>query len=534
MTHRHDVAVVGAGPAGLAAAVEAAEAGLDVALVDAAGQPGGQFWRHFDEEHARPQDRPGHHGWPEFTGLRDRLYALNAAGRVRYLPGHQVWLAVRDGDGTFTLHLTPTVTDPRSTAVAGPVAARALILCPGGYDRQLPVPGWELPGVMAAGGVQALLKGHRTPAGRRAVVAGTGPFLLPVAAGLARAGVRVAAVVEANATRGWLRDPLGALSVPGKGVEAAQYAAAFARHRVPYRTRTAVRAILGEGRVEAVRIAKVDRHGRPAGPEREVAADLVALGWGFTPSLELPLMLGAATRQDVDGSLVVEVDALQRSSVDGVYVAGEATGVGGAALSVSEGRLSALALAASLGRGPAGAAPGTGTDATGRDAGTGAGPGEAQAPAGAGGAAEIRRLQGRIRRARRFAAAMHRTYPVPASWPRELPDSTVVCRCEEVTYGDLRHAHDDLGATDPRTLKMLARPGMGWCQGRICGYATAGIAACLGGRTATAADLRPLSGRTPAVPVRLGELAALAGDPAAPRATGGPHHTHETTDRDGE
>jgi NADP-dependent aldehyde dehydrogenase len=75
---------------------------------------------------------------------------------------------------------------------------------------------------------------------------------------------------------------------------------------------------------------------------------------------------------------------------------------------------------------------------------------------------------------------------------------------------------------------------MGWCQGRICGYATAGIAACLGGRTATAADLRPLSGRTPAVPVRLGELAALAGDPAAPRATGGPHHTHETTDRDGE
>ncbi|WP_406115987.1 NAD(P)/FAD-dependent oxidoreductase [Streptomyces sp. NBC_01014] len=511
MAHTHDVIVVGAGPAGLAAAVEAAEAGLDAVLVDAAGQPGGQFWRHFDEDHARPEDHRGHHGRPAFTGLRDRLYALSAAGRVRYLPGHQVWLATRGSDGTFALRVTPTVPDRNADPdgpAADPVEARALILCPGGYDRQLPVPGWELPGAMAVGGVQALLKGHRTLAGRCIVVGGTGPFLLPVAAGLARAGAQVAAVVEANATLGWLRDPVGTVSAPGKGVEAAQYAAVLARHRIPYRTRTVVRAILGDGKVEAARIAKVDRQGRPAGPEREIAADLVALGWGFTPSLELPLMLGAATRQDLDGSLVVTVDALQRSSVDGVYVAGEATGVGGAALSVSEGRLSALALAASLGRGRSGTTAGSGTA-----------PGSGKA---AGPAAGIRRLQGRIRRARRFAAAMHRTYPVPAAWPRWLSDSTVVCRCEEATYGDLRHAHDDLGATDARTLKMLARPGMGWCQGRICGYATAGIAACLGGRTVTADDLRPLSGRTPAVPVRLGELAALAEAVTAGQADGEP------------
>ena len=512
MPHTHDVTVVGAGPAGLAAAVEAAEAGLDVALVDAAGQPGGQYWRHFDEKHARPRDRQGHHGWPVFTALRDRLYELSAAGRVRYLPGHQVWLATRDEGGTFTLRVTPTVHAPRTAAgaepdAAEPVVARALILCSGGYDRQLPVPGWELPGAMAAGGVQALLKGHRTLAGRRAVVGGTGPFLLPVASGLAHAGAQVAAVVEANATLGWLRDPVGAVSAPGKGVEAAQYAATLARHRIPYRTRTVIREILGDGRVEAVRTAKVDRQGRPTGPEREITADLVALGWGFTPSLELPLMLGAATRQDVDGSLVVEVDAWQRSSVDGVYVAGEATGVGGAALSVSEGRLSALALAASLGGERAGSVPG--------------------APAGD--PAAIRRAQARIRRGRRFAAAMHRTYPVPAAWPRTLPDATVVCRCEEVTYGDLRHAHADLGATDARTLKMLARPGMGWCQGRICGYATAGIAACLDGRETTADDLRPLSGRTPAVPVRLGELAAVAETVTAEQAGGEPQTSEEPT-----
>ncbi|MBN6053119.1 FAD-dependent oxidoreductase [Nonomuraea sp. RK-328] len=476
MAQTHDVTVVGAGPAGLAAAVEAAEAGLRVALVDGAAQPGGQYWRHYDERHARPDDRAGHHGWPVFTGLRERLRAWHAAGRIDYLPGRQVYLVTRDETGTFILRATASPGEPEADA-AGEIEARALILCTGGYDRQLPVPGWDLPGVMTAGGVQALLKGHRVLAGRRAVVAGTGPFLLPVATGLARAGASVQAVAEANGTLGWLRDPVGAASVPGKAVEAAQYAALMARHRIPYRTRTVVSRILGQDRVEAVRITRVDRDGRPAGPVKEIAADLVALGWGFTPSLELALMLGADTRKDVDGSLAVAVDGFQRSSVEGVYVAGEATGVGGAVLATQEGRLSALALARSLGR-PV--APGL-----------------------------IGRLRGAIGRGRRFAAAMHRTYPVPSAWTEWLEERTLVCRCEEVSYGDLRRAHDDLGADDPRTLKMLARPGMGWCQGRVCGFATAGIAACMNGRETTAEDLRPLSTRSLAAPVPLGELAAL-------------------------
>ncbi|GAA1297904.1 FAD/NAD(P)-binding oxidoreductase [Planotetraspora silvatica] len=494
MPYTHDVAVVGAGPAGLAAAVESAEAGLAVVLVDAAGQPGGQYWRHYDESHARPGDHRGHHGWSAFTRLRDRLDVLTADGRIHYLPGHQVWLITRDDPGVFTLRVTRSfggsagrvgagVSGGTETGPSRAVAARALILCPGGYDRQLPVPGWDLPGVMAAGGAQALLKGHRTLAGRRAVVAGTGPFLLPVATGLARAGASLAAVVEANGTLGWLRDPVGAMSVPGKGVEALQYAVLMARHRIPYRRRTVIREILGEDRVEAVRMARVDREGRLTGPDREVAADLVALGWGFTPSLELPLMLGVDTRKDVDGSLVVVVDDLQRSSVDGVYVAGEATGVGGAALAVAEGRLSALALSASLRR------PAT--------------------------AAVVRRLQRAIRRGRKFAAAMHRAYPVPGAWTEWLAEPTLVCRCEEVSYGDLLRACHDLGAEDARTLKMLARPGMGWCQGRMCGFATAEIASCLSGRETTAEDLRSLSTRSLAFPVTLGELAALTDDTAS-------------------
>lgn len=460
------VAIIGAGPAGLAAA-HAAAGGLSVVLIDAGTRPGGQYWRHPDPSlGATEHDRS--HDWRTFTALQAQI----GTGRVRYFPGTQVAL-IEQGE-PFRLHLTSTSGD----APPGPevITAAELILCPGGYDRQLPVPGWDLPGVMAAGGVQALVTGSRTRPGNRAVIAGTGPFLLPVAATFAAAGGQVVAVCEANNPLRWARHLHRAAQSPAKTREALHYAAGFARHRIPYYRQTAVIEVRGDREVSGAVIAKLDASGRVRpGTTREVEADLVAFGWGFTPSLDLPLAVGAETRLGADGSLVVVVDDHQRTSVPGVRAAGEATGVGGALLARLEGELAARSLIAQT---------------TGQ-------PLQANA------------LRRRIRRSRSFAHAMHAAHPVPAAWTQWPTDETLVCRCEEVPFAAVRAAVHGLGAADPRTVRSLTRVGMGRCQGRICADACARLVADLTHTEVTAKALTATSRRTLAAPLNMLRMARL-------------------------
>ncbi len=195
---------------------------------------------------------------------------------MRFLTGHRVF-AVESG---FVVHTQ-----------LGQVRADAVLIATGAYDRQVPFPGWELPGVFAAGGAQALLKGHKVLPGKRIVVAGTGPFLLPVAAGLASAGARVVGVFEANDP---IRFPGLVARHPGKVVEALGYLAVLARHRIPLRTRHRVLAAHGDDELSAVTVARVDRSWRPVpGTARRLSCDTLAVGHGFTPQVELGLRWAA-------------------------------------------------------------------------------------------------------------------------------------------------------------------------------------------------------------------------------------------------
>ncbi|SDG71976.1 Thioredoxin reductase [Sinosporangium album] len=441
----YDLAVVGGGPAGLAGAAEAASAGLAVALLDAGPRLGGQFYRHW----------PGREH-PRLLRLRDAL-----PRGVDVLTEHRVWSAERRPGG-FAVHCLAGGRDERPAEIG----ARALLIATGAHDLVLPFPGWDLPGVMTAGGAQALLKGGLVLAGSRVAVAGTGPFLLPVAISLAEAGARVVGVFEAGR-------PLAAagalLRGPGRLAEAAAYGMGLARHRIPYRTGHAVVAAHGDARVDRVTVARVDAAWRPVpGGPAAVECDALAVGYGFLPQLDLALQLGCRI---VPGPAAY-VDAGRRTSVPGVYAAGETTGVGGAVLAEAEGRIAGRAAAADLGR---------------------------RVPPAPG-------LSRRADRLAAFARALRDAYPVRDGWRSWLTDDTLICRCEEVSHARVREALA-LGATDARSVKLLARPGMGWCQGRMCGYAVA----CLAGEDpASAVPRRPV-----AQPIRLRDLAEGPG--AAPR-----------------
>lgn len=297
-----------------------------------------------------------------------------------------------------------------------------------------------------------MLKSGLVLPGQRVVVAGSGPLLLAVASSLAAAGARVPAVVEASGYLG------------------------YARHRVPLHSRSAVTEVHGTDRVQAVTVSRVGRDWRPVpGTGRRIVCDALAVGHGLVPQIELATSLGCATRRTPDATHALVLDSLQETSVPGVWAAGETGGVGGAQLTQAEGELAAIAVASRLRRKLVDGA-------------------------------RVQRLRRRRDRMRAFADAMANAHAPRPGWTDWLGDDTDVCRCEEVTARRIREAVADLGAEDVRTVKLLTRAGMGWCQGRMCGTAVACLAASgSDGNVPPSPERRPL-----AVPVPLAVLGSLA------------------------
>ncbi len=481
-----DVAIVGAGPAGLSAAREAAALGCSVVLLDDNPRPGGQYLR---QPPGAWQEEPG----GVFARERHRAHGLFGVVEhpaVDYRPGATVWdlpapgvLAVAAGDRS------------------GRVAARAIVLATGARDKPAPFPGWTLPGVITAGGAQNLMKSQRVLPGRRIVVAGNGPLLLVTAASLVGLGAEVVAVVEAAPVAGRVLGALpGVLRAPGLFALGLRLRTRLARAGVPYLAgwtvvRAEGRAGDGDGNgdeVEAVEIAALARGGGiDRGRQRRLAADTLIAGFGLVPSDELARLAGCRRVLDPrSGDTMVQRDGDLMTSRPDLFAAGDGTAIGGVELALVEGALAGLAAAARLGRGD-GAAQRTGL---------------------------LRRRRAHLGA---FADGLARVFAPPLGVADLVTGDTVVCRCENLTLEDIEGRRRE-GATSMLQLKAATRMGMGRCQGRNC---LATLAALVAGSTGaeTPAPTWP-RGRPPARPIRLADLqheeippAALPDDPHLPR-----------------
>jgi len=453
---RSDVIVVGAGPAGMAAAAEAAEHGLSVTLVDEQPRPGGQIYRDVDRVAAKRGDILG----ADYTRGRTLTAGLRKPG-IAHISGAVVW-AIEDG---FRVSYTRA---GRGAQIEGD----RLVLATGALERPMPVPGWTLPGVMTAGAAQILLKQSGVLA-RRAVLVGSGPLLYLIAAQMVRAGTPPLALVETQTRRDLLaaaRHLGGALRGWPYLTKGLKMLAEIVRARVPRYVGATEIAVEGSDCAEAVTF-------RCSGRAHRIACDTVLLHHGVVPNTQAARSLGVEHRwDDLQQCFAPVLDAWGGTEVDGVFIAGDGAGIGGAQVAEIAGRIAALRIAEDLSK----------LSRSTRDALT----------------APLWRARAKERAIRPF---LETAYP-PCREALLPADATIVCRCEEVTAGEIR-GYARLGCLGPNQTKAFGRPGMGPCQGRYCGPTVTALLAEANGQTPD--DTGYYRIRPPLKPVTLGELAAM-------------------------
>lgn len=457
-----DVAIVGAGPAGAAAAIEAAELKLRVAVLDEQPLAGGQVYR------AVPGIAPVRPDPERSEG--DRLRAQLGAASVERLFAHRVWHVERHADAWHVHALGPD--GPRA------VIARTLVVATGAQERHLPFAGWDRPGVMGLAAATVLLKAQRVLPGRNVVVAGAGPLLLLVAKAILDGGGRVAAVIDAHPRTAWFASAAEILSRPDLATRGMGWYRTLLARGVPLHHGAVLQAVDGEAPTLRAATSPVDRDGRPLpnAPMLTFGCDAVCVGYGLMPATELTRLLGAAHAFDPAlGGWHAVVDDNQRSTVPRLYVAGDGAGITGAAAAPWTGRVAAMAAAHDLGH----------LDAAAHGARSGPAKREAL-------------------RAIRFGGVMTRIANVGDGVVAALPPEIAVCQCERIPRATLDAAIAD-GATTVDELKTATRCGMGPCGGRICGEAAARLIALRTG-SSRAAIGQPTA-RPPLRPVDLDTLA---------------------------
>ena len=427
-----DLAIVGAGPAGMTAALTAAAHGLTVVVIDEQARAGGQIFRQPPPEFAAGPVTPAGYSWG-----KQLIRASQDAERITWRFGTTAYgVLYEEGSLRLAVH---------GADGPGVITADRVLIATGAYDMPVAFPGWTLPGVMTAGAVQTLLKSQRLLAASRLVLAGSHPLLIVVADQLRQAGAQITEVAFARPVPS-LRDGLRSLpALPGHGkllTATARSLAGLVSSGTRINTRTIVTRAHGDQAVTAVDLAPVDHAWRVTGPARTLPAEALVIGYGFLPSTELARQAGCGMRFNAAlGGWAVAHDATMRTTLPAVFVAGEPAGVAGAEQSRAQGKLAALAIADDL------------------------------RPA----SQPTRRRQTSTARRQARAAARFSGTIQSLFQPRQdaltalATPGTIVCRCELITRAEV---NDSLAAnpyiSTASAAKLQCRVGMGPCQGRYC------------------------------------------------------------------
>ena len=460
MTRTFDVAILGAGPAGMSAALRARKAGLSVIVVDDQPAAGGQIWRAVEKV---ASTATGRLLGDEYRAGAELAQAFQQCGAV-YEPDTQVWQIEPGWNLYMSRH-----------QVAERIAADAVILATGAQERPAPFPGWTLPGVMTVGAAQILLKTSNQVPDEPVWVAGSGPLPLLYMVQLLRAGGKIAGWLDTTPARAMQRGLphlMRALPAWRDLLKGRSWMQELKRAGFPIVREVNHFSATGDGRVESLSYTAAD------GTQRTVPAQLLLVHEGVVPSIHMTQAIGCRhTWRDDQACLVPETDQWGETSEARLFVAGDGAGIGGARAACVRGELAAIGVALKARK---------------------VSPEKADADA--------RGLSLRLARELATRPLLDAMYPPRAS-AFNPSDDTIVCRCEELTAGDIRRAAA-IGRPGPNQIKSFTRAGMGPCQGRQCGYTVAHIVAQMQDRPVAEVGFYRI--RPPLKPLTLGELATLA------------------------
>ena len=445
------VVIVGAGPAGTRCAEALLAAGIKPILIDENRRDGGQIYRRQPEGFKR--DYPALYG-TEANKARDLHQSFDRLrGQIDYRPDTLVW------------NLSQGQLCCVHQGLHSMLEYDALILCTGATDRLMPIHGWQLAGTYSLGGAQIALKAQSVSIGHKVVFMGSGPLLYLVASQYVKAGAEVAAVLDTSPLSKRVMAMPKLLARPGVLFDGLKLLAKLRSAKVPVHLGVEPLQVLGDPQTGVSGVRFKDGKGNP----QQLECDAVALGYHLRPETQLADLAGCRLAFDeFSRQWLLDVDEAGRTSVKGVYAAGDGAKIRGADAAEQAGRVVATAVLQDLGL-----------------------PVDSQG---------LAAQQAQLAVMDRFRVGLAEAFPWPSAQAKALPDEAIVCRCEMISAGELRGVVREKGACGVNRAKAFSRVGMGRCQGRYCSQAgaeviaaEAGVAVEVVGRQRGQAPIKPLS-----------------------------------------